>query len=330
MLGVWRRSVVAVAPLVALLSIVGAAYQALATARDEARFPMPGQRIDVGGRALHLYCVGNGPTTVLLENGLGGVYPAWRLVQSQVASFARACSYDRAGFGWSDPVSSDSVRAQSVAEDLARLVAAAGLTPPFILVGWSAGGVYVRTYYHEHPAGVIGMVLVDSSHEQQAERLDEPNGARSRRDAAAQLQLCRALAWSGIVRASNVMGTMAAPLQLPSPLRDEFVAMENRTSYCAADLKELVGFGADISQREPPASLGDLPLVVISRGRRTTEHVHRPHRSNSAMRSIVPGALCSAISQRCRPARRTALRPAADMRFRCKPRRPSPPRSTTS
>src|SRR5262245_19998308 len=243
-----RRIVVVLVAGLAAIAATAGAYQAIATARDVARFPMPGERVDVGGHSLHLFCIGTGSTTVLLENGLGGVYPLWRPVQRELAAFARACSYDRAGLGYSDGVERDT-RADDVVADLARLIDAAQLSPPFVLVGWSAGGLYVRRFYRDHPDGVIGMVLVDSGHEQQNERLAEPGDRDANRERAiAQLNLCRALAWAGLVRMADVMDEMAAPLHIPPDIRAEFVAMENRTGYCAGDLKEFVGFEADISQ----------------------------------------------------------------------------------
>ncbi len=189
------------AVLLVVLGVGGAAYQWSASASDAKRFPMPGERIDIGGRALHLYCSGEGPVTVLLENGLGGNYSAWRLVQPSIAQFARVCNYDRAGLGWSDP-SDRATRAEFVSDDLHKLVVAAGLKPPFVLVGWSAGGVFARRYYHDHPDGIIGMVFVDSSQEQQRHRLAEPGDTqKQQREADYELRACRALAWSGLVRA---------------------------------------------------------------------------------------------------------------------------------
>ena len=249
------------------LGAVGATYQWRASASDAKRFPMPGERVDIGGRSLHLYCSGNGPVTVLLENGLGGNYAAWGLVQPAIAKFARVCNYDRAGMGWSDP-SDRAARAEFVSDDLHRLVNAAGLKPPFVLVGWSAGGVFVRRYYRDYPDGIIGMVFVDSSQEQQRHRLSEPGNTEThRREAEFQLAACRALAWTGAVRASGVMKQMAAALHMPADLESEMVAMENRTNYCSGVAHEMQGFEHDVSQSDPPASLGDLPLVVLTRGR---------------------------------------------------------------
>jgi pimeloyl-ACP methyl ester carboxylesterase len=258
------------AVLVVVLCIGGATYQWLASVADAKRFPMPGERVDIGGRSLHLYCSGAGPTTVLLEVGLGGDYSQWRLVQRAIAPFARVCSYDRAGLGWSDP-SDRATHANFVTEDLRRLVVAKDLTAPFVLVGWSAGGVFVRNYYAAYPDGVIGMVLVESSHEQQRDRLSGPDdAAKSLRDSLRALDLCRALAWSGAVRLSGAMEKIVAPLHLPDDPRDEIVALQNRTDYCAGNEREMRDFDADIAQTDPPRSLGDLPLVVLTRGMKSS------------------------------------------------------------
>ena len=112
------------------------------------------------------------------------------------------------------------------------------------------------------------MVFVDSSQEQQRHRLAEPGNTEAhRREAEFQLGACRALAWTGLVRALGVMQQMAAPLHMPEDLESTMVAMENRTNYCSGVAHEMQGFEHDVSQADPPASLGDLPLVVLTRGR---------------------------------------------------------------
>jgi len=88
--------------LVVLVVLVGIAYQAIGSARDNRRFPPPGQMVDVGGYCLHIHSMGEGSPTVVFESALGGSSLSWALVRSDVAEFTRACTYDRAGLGWSD------------------------------------------------------------------------------------------------------------------------------------------------------------------------------------------------------------------------------------
>jgi pimeloyl-ACP methyl ester carboxylesterase len=292
------------------LCAVGATYQWLAMRADAQRFPMPGERVDIGGRSLHLYCSGEGAVAVLLENGLGGDYAAWRPVQAGIAQFAHVCSYDRAGLGWSDPADRPT-RATNVTDDLHRLIVAEHIAGPLVLVGWSAGGIFVRDYYATHPEDVIGMVLVESSHEQQRDRLDGPAAAaKNLRDSLRSLDLCRALAWSGAVRLSGTMAKLQAPLHLPATLGDEIVAMENRTDYCGGVEHETRGFDADIAQADPPRSLGDLPLVVLTRGMKSSakdmvvpvsqDHLDRADKNWFAMQDEL-AALSTRASHRVVP-----------------------------
>jgi pimeloyl-ACP methyl ester carboxylesterase len=131
------------------------------TAADQAAPAPPGILVDVGGRKLHLYCTGKGSPTVILEAGAGSFSIDWALVQPDVAKTTRVCSYDRAGYGWSDPGPEWDTVAQ-VAHDLETALKNAGEQPPFVLVGPSMGGLFVRWYQHEHPGQVVGMVLVDT------------------------------------------------------------------------------------------------------------------------------------------------------------------------
>lgn len=122
--------------------------------------PAPGRLIDVVGRKLHLNCTGSGPTTVVLEAGASSFAIDWSLVQPEVARTQRVCSYDRAGSGWSEPRTAVETPARIVT-DLNAALAAAGEKPPFVMVGASFGGLYVRLYQLGHPSDVVGLVLVD-------------------------------------------------------------------------------------------------------------------------------------------------------------------------
>lgn len=134
-------------------------------AQDEP--PAPGQLVDVGGWRMHIHCTGEsrpgGPTVILIA-GSSGLSIDWVFVQTQVAKFARVCSYDRSGSAWSDLGPYPHTLAQKVFE-LHRLLQKSGESTPLVLVGHSYGGRLARLYASTHPADVKGMVLVDAGHE---------------------------------------------------------------------------------------------------------------------------------------------------------------------
>jgi pimeloyl-ACP methyl ester carboxylesterase len=157
-------------PLLACLALLGSASLA---AQQIDIGPPPGRLIDVGGRKLHVNCSGPSDTagrsertgpTVVLEAGASSFAIDWSLVQPAIARSYRVCSYDRAGSGWSDPRTDVETPARIVA-DLHDALGAAGEKPPYVMVGASAGGLYVRLYQLDHPDEIVGLVLVDPSTE---------------------------------------------------------------------------------------------------------------------------------------------------------------------
>ncbi len=125
---------------------------------------LPGDKVDVGGYQLYLYCTGTGSPTVILEAGLEGDDITWKEVQPQVAQFTRVCSYDRAGLAHSD-YGPTPRNAELSAADLHILLTKAGIAPPYVLVGHSFGGLLIRRYAFDYPEEVDGLVFVDSLHE---------------------------------------------------------------------------------------------------------------------------------------------------------------------
>jgi len=236
-------------------------------ARDEARWRFPGRLVDVGGRQLHLYCTGSGAPTVVLEAGLGEFsVPAWHSVQPQIAAFTRVCSYDRAGQGWSDPAPAPQL-ATAMVGDLHNLLAAAGEREPFVLVGHSAGGPLVRHYATHHPDQVVGMVLLDGSHENQKKLEPIP-------------------AWVGwMVRVLPVVNALGVDRVAASfGATDTITAIAGARNTRAATVASLVDFwsvfdpwldqvGADARP------FGDLPLVVITAGKRSPAPGETPEES---------------------------------------------------
>ena len=149
--------------LIVVLAGVGLVYEQIEESRDRRLNHPPGVMVDVGGYRMHLYCIGQGSPTVVLESGLGDYWLAWYRVQPQIGQFAYVCAYDRAGLGWSDP----SLRPRNsrfMAEELHTLLHKARVPGPYVLAGHSLGGYNVRMYASLYPTDVVGMLLVDSAH----------------------------------------------------------------------------------------------------------------------------------------------------------------------
>lgn len=132
------------------------------------------QRFDVGGYRLYLNCEGKarrGEPVVLMDAGAGNSSESWLGIQPKVAEFSRVCIYDRAGLGNSDPTTYNQTHRQ-IALDIHNLLARAGIPTPVVLVGHSLGGINVRMYASMYPKEVVGMVLVDSAHEEQFAKMN--------------------------------------------------------------------------------------------------------------------------------------------------------------
>jgi pimeloyl-ACP methyl ester carboxylesterase len=118
-----------------------------------------GARVDIGGRSLYLDCRGRGAPTIVFESGMGDGAAGWTAVHDALAATTRTCAYDRAGRGSSDP--RDRHTAADAADDLDAVLAAAGETSPFVVVGHSLGEVYARVFADRYREQVAGLVLVD-------------------------------------------------------------------------------------------------------------------------------------------------------------------------
>src|SRR5690349_546281 len=122
----------------------------------------PGDLVAIGGgRSLFLNCTGSGRPTVVLEAGFGGNSTNWSAVQPQLSGTTRTCAYDRAGLGSSLPMPGVHDAADEIA-DLQRLLTAAHVSPPYVLVGHSYGGLLMRLFAHAHARETAGVVLVDA------------------------------------------------------------------------------------------------------------------------------------------------------------------------
>jgi len=147
---------------IATLLVCGVIYEQIGEHRDRTRYQRIGTAIDIGGRSLNLFCSGEGSPTVILDSAGHTAGYSWMTVQPEIAKFTRACWYDRAGYGWSDPGPSPRTFA-AIARDLHALAGSAHLTPPYVLVGATAGAFHVRVYNALYPDEVAGAVLIQAS-----------------------------------------------------------------------------------------------------------------------------------------------------------------------
>ena len=247
------------------LATIGAVYQIVGMVLDRQQYPPPGQMIDIGGHRLHLYCLGTGSPTVLLEATAPGWSLYWSNVQPQLARTTRVCAYDRAGLGWSErgPLPRTGLR---MAKELHRLLERAGIRGPYILVGHSLGGLVARLYQHDYPQDVVGMVLVDAGHElemRQAEFRLFANAGKS------MLPLIRALTMVGITRLKASYDQLPPLLmgqeeKVSAEIRPMLRAGWLRTGYYSTLTDESDGLIETLEQVRRSGSLGNLPLVVIT------------------------------------------------------------------
>jgi protein-S-isoprenylcysteine O-methyltransferase Ste14/pimeloyl-ACP methyl ester carboxylesterase len=148
-----------------LVALAGLMFEAYADAEAAREFPPPGTMVDIGGRRLHLVCIGRDdpmePTVMFLPSGWGNAMSASR-VRERLANRTRVCSYDRLGQGWSDAAPGVTTIA-STADDLGVLQDRAKLTAPFVLVASSVGGLTAEMFARKYPERVAGMVFVDAA-----------------------------------------------------------------------------------------------------------------------------------------------------------------------
>jgi len=134
-------------------------------------YTKPARLVDIGnGRRINLYCRGKGSPAVIFDSGLSDWTAAWALVQPAISRKNATCSYDRAGLGFSDAATRPSTASNDV-DDIHKALQVAHIKPPYVLVGHSAAGMAVRVFADRYRDEVVGMVIVEGSHEDQSSRM---------------------------------------------------------------------------------------------------------------------------------------------------------------
>ena len=256
--------IIVIVVLVVLLLALGTLVAgAVAKANLARKYPAPGQLVDVGGYKMHIHCTGQGSPTVILAAGTADFSTTWAYVQPEVAKLTRVCAYDRAGLGWSEASPLPRTAGTTVGE-LHALLVNAGIPGPYVLVGHSLGGLHMRLYAHSYPDEVIGLILVDSLHEDQP--ILDPAYTKTNQADVKPFRMLSLLNSTGIM----ALAPQSIPNQgLPDDTYAQYQASLATSSFFKTTIAEIdaqAGNCAEVRALED-RSLRSLPLIVLSRGR---------------------------------------------------------------
>lgn len=201
----------------------------------------PGLLVTVGSHRMHIHCLGpeSAAATVVFESGAGGDSRGWKRVRDLLPPDVRSCAYDRAGSGWSEPGPAPRTLRQEILE-LHALLDAAGIRGPLVLVGHSLGGILTRLYAESYSSNVVGLVLVDPTHES---------------------SVLGSLRYGGWVRLREKAVHRAVPephLEGTPP-----AVYSPNEDYLPEELQQI-----HLSRQGNPRPLGNRPLIVLGAGRR--------------------------------------------------------------
>jgi pimeloyl-ACP methyl ester carboxylesterase len=243
--------------LPALWNLAAAKYQ-------HARHPAPGEFHEIEGRAMHLYCSGNGPYTVVIEVGASSHSVGWRSIQETLSRATRVCTYDRSGHGWSESAAGPH-DAATIARKLHELLDQASVARPLILLAHSAGGLYIREYARQFPRDIAGAVMVDSSSPAQIDELPgwRQDWEQDKRNLPGDIWRDRLRVWSGWNRLTGQCHD--EPPKGLNYLAGEYDAEMCRDEYAGQEDNELPYFEDSLRQAGRLTWFGARPLAVISR-----------------------------------------------------------------
>jgi pimeloyl-ACP methyl ester carboxylesterase len=258
----WHKAtegmVLSLLALAALAVSCSSAYNAVMLYRF--RHSPPGQTFLVNGHAMRIDCSGSGSPAIVLDAGLGNDGLIWGRVQPALAKTTRVCSYDRAGFGWSDalPPPRD---ADHIAAELHGLLAEAQVTGPIVLMGHSIAGIYMRDYATRYPENVAGLIFVDGSSPLQNRNPAFKAHSNSRPPSWFQTLWKKATFAVGIPR---LLGECSDSLPGFEPHAAQLQAEDQCHDRSAAVAAELESFDRSGEETVHTGPYGTLPILIFS------------------------------------------------------------------
>lgn len=230
-------------------------YSPSSNALDNVNLKPPGQLITINGRKIHIHCIGNKSPTIILDSGVGGFSLEWQKILDALSPYTRICAYDRAGYGWSD-MGTLPRTTKKITKELHILLQTAGIHQPYIIVGHSFGGYTAQYFAQYFDSEVVGIVLIDSSHQEQVYRLPEKDSEVTRNSIYQE----RNIITKPILHEHFPKENALTALKLMHQWKSLLTWREEMASY-ALSAKQL----RYINYRTIAI---DKPLIVLSRGKR--------------------------------------------------------------
>ncbi len=253
-----RRVLMITAIVVCALAVFGATANAVLSFLDRRGVHPTGKMVSAGSYKLHVDCRGSGSPTVVFEAGSGGTSLDWASVQERVSRTNRTCSYDRAGYAWSDAAPTHTLARMRHDFDVVLRAAGPG---PYVLVAHSFGGLLVLDHASRHPKDIAGLVLVDAAERDIYVKMDRvyPQFFRNGSKLAAVTKAASVLTRFGVTR---LVRQPASPKTMATSVRRQYRAVGYSPKAYRAFGDDLSAFRTylDDAEDDPPS----VPTAVLS------------------------------------------------------------------
>lgn len=246
-----------------VLIVSGFAYEFIASQRGLKQYPPPGKMVDVGEHSLHLQKYENDGPTIVLETGNGASSLFWEDLPTTLSAYGTVVAYDRGGYAWSEEPKTER-SGENIVRELHTALKKSELEGPYILVGHSLGGMYVRLFAELFPEDVAGLVLLDARPENYSKKTNpilEEAGLDPLLLNSPPKEMMVFMEQTGVLR---LMGDELFQ-DTPEERRHQVINVDSQSKYYVAKQEELEHL-SDLEGKLQNQSLGSLPITIVTRG----------------------------------------------------------------